>query len=289
MEGSAVSRVPAGSLDDMTRRWARWALLGAGVTFAILSIAMALRYDWATGIWPWDDARMTYIFFGSIGMATAAPLIWIALANEPGALEPLALELCVAMFATFGFMVYRWTRHNESDLLGVVIGSFVVAIAFVGIYRWSRRQPLRDQRRIPLYVIVSFAIFLAVLVPVGIALVFQVDDVFPWTLRPPTSTVIGMIFLGAALLFAWILAHPMWAYAGPALAAFLAYDLVLYVPYVDLLRDRDATRSIYGPRGEEVNERSLAVYLTVLGFSTLVAVYALFIDRRTRVWGTGRG
>ena len=95
--------------------------------------------------------------------------------------------------------------------------------------------------------------------------------VFPWDLNPDSSVVFGCIFLGDAFYFLYALLRPRWGNAFGQLLSFLAYDLVLIVPFV-LLIDTVKPDRIFG----------LIVYITVLLYSGGLAVYYLLIDPQTR-------
>jgi hypothetical protein len=259
-----------------------------GVVVTIVSIGLAWQQDWATDLWPWTDVRMTYIFFASIGAAIVTPLIWAAVTNEIGSLLPVFLLMALGLLAIGVYFTIRWIRHDESELTVHVVFAFVTAAITVALYQWSQRLPLRDQREAPGYVRMALIVFEIVLIPVGLALILQTDNVFPWDLEPQTSTVIGFIFWSAAVLFGWIYFNPRWAYAGPALAGFLAYDLVLIVPYIDMLLNRNSTKSMYGTSGDDVNVKSLIIYIPVILFSSAVALWSILVDRRTRIWSPER-
>ena len=148
--------------------------------------------------------------------------------------------------------------------------------------------------------VVTYALWTicGMLVVVGAPLLVQVENVFPWSLTPQTSTIFGCVFLGAAGYFVYVARQPYWVFGLAPLLGFLAYDLVLFTPYVDLLRRPSGGLSgsygAYGAyggysgygttvAGNGVNERSLAVYLLVLGVSALFAVIFLFLNPATRL------
>jgi hypothetical protein len=137
-----------------------------------------------------------------------------------------------------------------------------------------------------------FAVFIALLVSTGGALIFQVENIFPWQLDPPVSTLFGCFFLGASAYFVYALRRPQWVIAAGALWSFLAYDIVLAIPYLKMLggdAGSNGYSGMYGAsrsgNGDGVNEISLVPYLIVLGVSAGVAVYAFFINGETRIWG----
>ena len=85
----------------------------------------------------------------------------------------------------------------------------------------------------------------------------------------------GWIFLGAACYFLYALARPNWANAQGQLLGFLAYDLVLIVPFCKHFATVDASLRI-----------NLIVYTAVLVYSGLLAVFYLMLNRSTRCWWT---
>ncbi|MGE3799191.1 MAG: hypothetical protein AB7G88_15290, partial [Thermomicrobiales bacterium] len=204
-------------LESAARRWIHWMFVAVGVALSILAFGLARRQTWATRLWPWDDQRMTYIFLASILMAIAVPMLWVGLTRDIAAFEPISLEIGVVSLGIGGYFALRWWRHDESDLVRHVAAAVLTGIVALVLSRLSGSIALNDRREMPRYVRISCLIFLFVLIPIGTALTVQSSDNFPWELLPQTSTVIGLIFLGSALLFAWIWFHPKWAYAEIAL------------------------------------------------------------------------
>ena len=89
---------------------------------------------------------------------------------------------------------------------------------------------------------------------------------------PELSVVAGAIFLGAAAYFAYASVRPRWTNAGGQLAGFLAYDLVLIVPFLTRFR------SVYS--GWSL---SLTVYIVVVIGSGILAAWYLFVAPDTRI------
>lgn len=273
---------------EARRDRARIGCIVAGIAQVILSWGLYTRADWATRVWPWPDVKMSFIFLAAIGLAIGVPLLWIGLTGEIGALEPLFLLLGVGLGGIGSYLLVR--SWGPQDIRLATYGGIAVSggAGFLLLYRWSRSFPLLDTRPLAPLLRLIFLVFCGILTVAGVALLFQVERVFPWNLQPGTSTLFGWIFIGAAILFAWIVAHPKWGYGAGALIGFLAYDLLLYLPYVDLWRSRhDSTvvSSYYGgaTSADLVNEKSLVIYLSVLVVSGLVAVIALPLYRFRRV------
>ena len=85
--------------------------------------------------------------------------------------------------------------------------------------------------------------------------------------------LLGWFFLGAACYFLYGLVHPSWQKACGQLWAFLAYDLVLIVPY--LLHFALA-------RPEQLP--SLLINTLILVYSAALAIYYLLLKQTTRTW-----
>jgi hypothetical protein len=108
----------------------------------------------------------------------------------------------------------------------------VAAIVSLGIFLGFHRYPIEDRRPIPLPVGISFGVFVVVLLLVGSTILLHVPNVFAWTLNPMSSALVGCFFLGSACYFLYGLMYPRWHNTCGQLWSFLAYDLVLIVPYL---------------------------------------------------------
>lgn len=97
--------------------------------------------------------------------------------------------------------------------------------------------------------------------------------IFPWPLRPDSSTLFGCIFLGDACYFFYGLLVPRWQNAYGQLLSFLAYDLVLIVPFLELFASVSPERRL-----------SLILYVAVLLYSGMLAIYYLLVNENTRGW-----
>lgn len=258
------------------RHWylyVRYGLVLTGLGLLILSAGFFFRQSWAIELWPWADSRLSHVFISSILASTGAPLIWLGLSGELGAAAAGALNLTVTYTGLTAYLGWLYVDQNDTHLLLAAAFTAVGAAANVGIYFWTRTIPIRDPRPLPRPVRLSFALFVAILIPVSVALMLQAEHVFPWPLNPQSSVVYGLIFLGASVYFAHTLVRPSWHNATGQLIGFLAYDLVLIGPYLDHLSAvADGHRA------------SLYVYLAVIVFSGGLATYYLFVNGATRLW-----
>lgn len=285
---AASVRLQSGSVDLDTRSSMLVRVLAALAALVLAALAAGLyrQAGWATAFWSLPGERMDYIFLSGIVVAIAIPLAWVAWRNEPGALRALGMTLGFGATSLGVYLLALGRERDDRELLLGGAGYVVAGIVMALIWLWARRLPLGDARPLPLLVRAGIAAIVLPLVAVGVPLTFQVEDVFPWRLAPESSTMFGLIFLSAALLFGWIALHPKRAYGEMALAAFLGYTLVLAVPYIDLLRARDDAATMadyYGgftrtAAADAINMESLVVYLAVLGFGSVLALW-LFIQR----------
>jgi hypothetical protein len=248
---------------------------GAGALLLVLiGLGFATTAGWATDLWAWPDGRLSFSFIGSMLAAAGAGLAWIVLVNDPAMFQPFALDAVVVSVAGAVLDGSLYATRGEGQLLRGAIVGIVAAIVSLGLYLWSRSFSARDPRPTPTLVRLSYAVFVVALSIAGVALLARVDHIFPWTLKPETSIFIGSVLLGSALYYGYGIVRPSWAYAGPQLLAFLVYDIVLALPLVGLLSTvADADRP------------SLSIYLAVVGYSGLLAIFYVFVNPATRIRG----
>lgn len=243
-------------------------LLG-GLLVLAFAFGFIFRLPFATAIWPWDDGRYSYLFIGSILAAVSAAALWIGWSGELAALPAGSLNVFVIGLTTCVYF-FNLAAQGRSGMLLFGIASVLMTVASGAAFLWSRRLSLTDQRPTPKLVRVSFGIFIASLFLAGGALVLRLP-VFPWDLNPDSSVIFGCIFLGDAFYFIYGLYRPVWGNACGQLLSFLAYDLVLIVPFIALFDTVPPERML-----------NLVVYIAVLVYSGGLAVYYLFIHPPTR-------
>jgi len=251
------------------------ALIGGGLVLLVLAAGYFFQMPWALSTWFWPDGRLSYIFVASIQVAIAAAMIWIGLSYEYGSLAAGALNLLVMMAGIAAFLFPLASQQNQPYLLVYAVGCGLFAVFNLWLFLWSRRLPVAETQPTPGLVSISYAIFAAVLILVGGALVLKTPNVFPWPLKPETSVVFGWIFIGDAFYFLHAFLRRTWQSARAQLWSFLAYDLVLIGPFL-------AHLAVVKPE----LLTSLLVYMAVLVYSGGLAIYYLFINRSTRAWST---
>ncbi|HET7144334.1 MAG TPA: hypothetical protein VFI68_09975 [Anaerolineales bacterium] len=240
-----------------------------GLIFLLFAFGFIFRLLFATAIWPWEDGRYSYLFIGSILAAVSAAALWVGWTGEFGALPAGSLNVFVIALTT-SIYFFKLSAQGRADM--TLFGAFaaVSAAASLAAFFWSLNIPLKETRPMPKPVQVSFWIFIVSLFLSSGALILQ-TPIFPWALKPDTSVVFGCIFLGDAFYFLYGMFRPNWHNALGQLLSFLAYDLVLIVPFVGLLDTVEPARYI-----------NLIVYTAVLIYSGGLAVYYLFINPQTR-------
>lgn len=247
---------------------------------ASLVAAIAFYFQWplVADVWPWAGAYaslspLSFYFLSSIAAAVGVPVVWIAATGRLHAAMPGAINLVTAFgpIAVFMFQGYAADPTNTRLLLAglIVAASAVISLAML---LFGRRMPVRDQRALPRPARYSFVVFVTALMLVGGQLVLKTPNVLPWDISAEGSVVYGWIFLGASLYFLYAVVNPMWENAAGPLMGFLAYDVVLILPFI---------RHFADVRPEHMT--SLILYMAVVTYSGLLAIYYLFINRETRI------
>jgi hypothetical protein len=241
----------------------------SGLVVLLFAFGFIIQHPFATSIWPWEDGRYSYLFVGSILAAVSAAMLWISWTGEFGALPAGALNIFVIALTT-SIYFFKLASNGRTDLTPFGVFSALFAIASLIAFFWSARIPLKETRPMPKPVKVSFWIFIASLFAAGGSLILQAP-IFPWKLNPDSSIIFGCIFLGDAFYFLYGMFRPNWHNALGQLLSFLVYDLVLIVPFAGLLNTVEPDRLV-----------SLIIYTAVLIYSSVLAIYYLFINPQTR-------
>lgn len=251
---------------------ARPLFIVAGLVALVLALAFFLQLPWATGTWPWPGGRLAHIFLASILAAAALPVLWIGISGEFAATAGGALNLAITYAGVAAYALGAGGTPASQRPGGFGVLCAAVSVICVALFLWSRRLPFHDRRPVPWHIRGAFVLFALILVGVGGRLVWQRAQLFPWPLTEPHTIVYGWIFLGAACYFLYSIATPVMGNATGQLLGFLAYDVVLIVPFVQQLEKV--------PPALRLN---LQVYLAVLVFSAVLAVHALVLHRATRL------
>lgn len=252
----------------------RYLTMLGGLIVLVFAIGFVFQVQMATSLWPWPDGRLSYLFIGSILAAISAAALWIGWTGEFGALPAGSLNVLVIAVTTTIYFFQLGLRTDRPNLIPLGIMGAFTAIASGALFLWSRRIALHDSRPMPWLVRVSFGVFMTTLILAGGALILRIP-IFPWALNPDSSVIFGCIFIGDAFYFLYGFVYPRWHNALGQLLSFLAYDLVLIIPFLLLFETVKPEFML-----------SLILYVAVLIYSGAIAVYFLFINTQTRL-GSG--
>jgi hypothetical protein len=252
----------------------RYILFLICVVQLFFAIAFFLQLPFATNLWPFPGTTpLTFIFIASIFASAGAATLWAAATENYGALTGIGLDY-LAILAPLAILSFqlgassnnpRMTTYGVACIFGALFG--------LGLILWSIRIPMDRKLPMPGFVRWSFVLFIIALLLVSIRLILKVPNVIPWKITPELSVVIGWMFLGAALYFAYALLRPSWVNSAGQLVGFLAYDAVLIVPFLTRL-----------PTTAAEFRTGLIIYTAVVTYSGLLAIYYLFIHKPTRIW-----
>jgi hypothetical protein len=251
-----------------------WAVVLFGLADLVLTVGYFTEAPWATATWPWQELRsLDYLLVSSFLAGATAVILWIGFVGDWGALAGATMNVGTMNAGSAIYLLTLHARTHEPSLLrrGIVFALF--ALINVGVLVWSVRHPIRDRRPVDKLLRGSFLVFWVVLLYASIQLFRQSPTIFPWTIEPEVEVMVGWLFLGSAVYFAYGFFRPSWHNARGQLLAFLAYDLVLLPRYVLL----------FGTVSPE-HLPSLILYVAVISYSTVLAIYYVFINPRTRGW-----
>jgi hypothetical protein len=241
---------------------------------ALLAIAFFVQVPLVVDLWPFEGTTpLTFMFVSSIYLAAAACTFWAAATKNYAALAGIGLDYLV-MLTPVSFLLLQMAANAGSLQLTVYGIAFALAALFgLALFLWAARLPLDRTLAMPGLFRASFGVFILALFGVDGSLVLKAPNIIPWTITPQLSVVIGWMFLGAMTYFIYALVRPSWVNAAGQLAAFLAYDVVLIVPFLTRL-----------PTVAPEHRISLIVYTLVVSYSGLLAIYYLFLHKPTRLW-----
>ncbi len=236
---------------------------------ALFALAFILQIPLATNLWPLPYSNaMTFIFIASMFLAAAASTLWCIYYREYGALAGIALDYLV-IFGPLCIYALQLNAERPGDkMIFFAVACAIGVVAGIGLFVWSVRLPMPKDPPTPRLVRISFMAFVVALALFGGQMVLKVPSVLPWDITPIGSALYGWMFLGAAAYFVCALLRPGWRNTGGQLAGFLAYDIVLIVPFLQMLPTIPAARRI-----------NLIIYLIVVTYSGALAIYYLFIRR----------
>ena len=254
-------------------RAARLGAMGFGAAVTAVGLGYFAGLPFAAESWPWSESPFDFLLVSAFLVAAGAVTFWLAAVGEWGAAKGAAMNVGTMNAGAAAFLGARHAATHDGRFLVRAAAFAVFAAANLAVFLWSRRQPIRDRRPVERPLRVAFALYTALLAVAAAALFRRSTTIFPWAIEANTETMIGWLFLGSAVYFAWGLTGSRWHELRGQMIAFLAYDVVLVLPYLAML---DGVYRDHLP--------SLVAYLAVIFGSALFSVYYLFIHPRTRGW-----
>lgn len=240
----------------------------------LMAIAFFFQLLPAIALWPFPGSTpLTYIFVASILAAAAASTLWVAATEQYAAVAGIGLDYMMILIPAgiLAMQIFRGTGNQGMLIFEILC---VVGVLFgATLLLWSMRIPLDRTIPLPGPVRWSFMLFIIALLGVSVQLILKVPNILPWAITPELSVMIGWMFFGAMIYFVYALVRPSWTNAAGQLAGFLAYDIVLLVPFLTRL-----------PTVAPEHRLGLWVYTGVVAFSGILATYYLFIHPTTRIW-----
>jgi len=221
-------------------------------------------------LWPFPGTTpLTFIFVASIFAAAATPTLWVAMNQRFDLLAGIGLEY-LTILTPMAVILFRLGANGEVRMAGYGVICLFGALFGLALVVWSLRISMKKTFPMPGFVRGAFIFFIIALLIVSTRLLLQIPTI-PWALTPELSLLVGWMFIGAAFYFVYGLLRPDWMNAAGQLLGFLAYDIVLIVPFIKRLPNTPA---------EQMN--GMIVYTTVVVLSGLLAVYYLFLNPKTR-------
>lgn len=258
-------------------RAARYALYVICAIQLIFAAGFFFQVPLAIKPWPFEGTTpLTYILVSSFFAAAAASTLWATASGNFGALAGIGFDYVTILLPTSIVSFQLAAGGGSSILVLYAVMCLIGALFGLGVVFWTVRIPIEKSPPVPGLVRWSFGVFIAALLLVSVRLIAKVPNSIPWKITPDLSVVIGWMFLGAAMYFVYGVVRPSWRNAAGQLAGFLAYDLVLIIPFITHL-----------PTVAPENKVGLYIYTTVVVYSGLLGAYYLFVNRSTRILGAG--
>jgi hypothetical protein len=251
-------------------KWIRPFLIFVSAGQLFFAAAFFFQWSFATDLWPFPGTTpLTFIFVASIFAAAAAPTLWVAMNQRFDLLAGIGVDY-LTILTPMAVILFQLGASGEARMTGYGILCLFGALFGLTLVIWSLRIPMKKTFPMPGIVRGACVFFIIALLIVSTRLLMQIPTI-PWALTPELSLVIGWMFIGAAFYFVYGLLRPDWMNAAGQLLGFLAYDIVLIVPFIKRLPNTPA---------EQMN--GMIVYTLVVALSGLLAVYYLFLSPKTR-------
>jgi len=243
----------------------RASLLALSSGLLLVGFGFWFRADWALNLWPWPDGPLSYLFIASIVLAEGFTMLWITTTMNLNAARGGALGFAAMNFGIAGYTFLLYSQHHELLLLNWVMTCSALGIGSSLLFMLGGKYPRLNNPPSPVFVRQSFFIFAVALFIATAMLLARAPVVFPWALKPESSTMFGFLFLASAIYFfdGWL--RPSLTNSYGQLIGFLAYDIVLIPPYLQHWQKATGGFRV-----------SLVIYLIVLVWSAALAIWFLW-------------
>ena len=121
----------------------RYLMTFFGLVTLAIRLGFAFQLQAVTGLWPWPDGRLSYLFVGSILAAISAAALWIGWSGEFAALAAGTLNVLITATATCVYFFMLAVQGERPNMLPSAWGALLVALASGTAFLWSRRLSLR--------------------------------------------------------------------------------------------------------------------------------------------------
>lgn len=256
------------SVKDARVRGARFALVALAAVQLGIGAGFLMRAGWALALWPWPDTPLSHRFVASMLLAQGTTVAWVAWTMQLRAARGGILGFAFAAAGLGAYTALLYSQRGGDLLLGWAVACGILALGAALLFGLGGRIPRDPVRPIPTFVRFSFLVFAGALTVATVLLLVRAPIVFPWPLKPESSVMFGLLFLASAVYFldGWL--RPGHDNAVGQLLGFLVYDAVLIAPWLAHL-----------PRTQGGFRVSMVIYLIVLGWSSLLAIWYLLHGR----------
>ncbi len=237
-----------------------------------------MRANWAASLWPWPDGRLSYLFIASIILAEGATMAWTAATVKLHAARGGALGFAAMNLGISGYTLWLFNQRHEILLLYWAAVCALLGFGSMLLFIIGSKYPKKPIQPSPPIVRQSFIVFALALFIATAMLLARAPVVFPWPLKPESSTMFGFLFLASAVYFfdGWL--RPSLSNSYGQLIGFLVYDIVLIPPYLQHWQKTTGGFRI-----------SLFIYLIVLFWSGALSVWFLWKYPSSPVWSHRTG
>jgi len=185
----------------MYRNLLRASLLALSIGLLLVGYGFWSRADWALNLWPWPDGPLSYLFIASIALAEGATMAWTAATLDLNAARGGAFGFAAMNGGLAGYTLWLYSQRHEPLLAAWAIACGALAFGSILLFLIGGKYPHPDRRPPPPLVRNSFLVFAVALFAATAMLLARAPVVFPWPLKPDSSTMFGFLFLASAVYF----------------------------------------------------------------------------------------